>query len=546
MKQWRVLAAMGFALAGWLAWGQQAPPAHREAPDDPYRPNTGGIAPAGGNVVQRGPYVSRQVNVSATGANITGDAANEPSIAMDPTNPNRLVIAWRQFDTITSNFRQAGWAYSHDGGLTWTFPGVLEPGVFRSDPVVRADSNGVFYYMSLRGDFTCQVFLSRDGGVTFPERYDAYGGDKEWFTIDLTGGIGHGNLYLAWSTAASSTGNRIFTRSTNGGTAWMNPISIPSSPIWGTLAVDADGTLYIGGVSSSQWPDFYLARSSNAHDRTQTPTFDLYRRVELNGRLVYGAGPNPGGLLGQVWIGVDRSGGAYHGRLYFLCSVDPPGIDPQDVYLAFSPDRGATWSAPIRVNDDPPAANAWQWFGTLAVAPNGRVDVIWYDTRNDPNGLLSELRYTYSYDGGTTWAPSIPISPAFHPHVGWPNQNKIGDYIDMIALEAETLIAYAATFNGEQDVYFVRVGDCNGNGIHDGLDIAERRSTDRNRNQIPDECETRPGDVNFDGCVNDADLLAVLFAFGQTGSGLMEDLDGDGEVDDADLLEVLFHFGDGC
>jgi hypothetical protein len=102
--------------------------------------------------------------VSATGANITGDAANEPSIAMDPTNPNRLVIAWRQFDTITSNFRQAGWAYSHDGGLTWTFPGVLEPGVFRSDPVVRADSNGVFYYMSLRGDFTCQVFLSRDGG----------------------------------------------------------------------------------------------------------------------------------------------------------------------------------------------------------------------------------------------------------------------------------------------------------------------------------------------------------------------------------------------
>jgi hypothetical protein len=38
----------------------------------------------------------------------------------------------------------------------------------------------------------------------------------------------------------------------------------------------------------------------------------------------------------------------------------------------------------------------------------------------------------------------------------------------------------------------------------------------------------------------------VLFAFGQTGSGLMEDLNGDGEVDDADLLEVLFHFGDGC
>ncbi len=54
------------------------------------------------------------------------------------------------------------------------------------------------------------------------------------------------------------------------------------------------------------------------------------------------------------------------------------------------------------------------------------------------------------------------------------------------------------------------------------------------------------GDVNGDGCVDDADLLAVLFAFGQTGSGLPEDVNGDGVVDDADLLTVLFNFGSGC
>ncbi len=58
---------------------------------------------------------------------------------------------------------------------------------------------------------------------------------------------------------------------------------------------------------------------------------------------------------------------------------------------------------------------------------------------------------------------------------------------------------------------------------------------------------TRPqGDVNGDGCVDDADLLAVLFAFGQSGSGLPEDVNGDGIVDDADLLIVLFNFGNGC
>ncbi len=54
------------------------------------------------------------------------------------------------------------------------------------------------------------------------------------------------------------------------------------------------------------------------------------------------------------------------------------------------------------------------------------------------------------------------------------------------------------------------------------------------------------GDVNSDGCVDDADLLQVLFAFGNSGSGLPEDVNTDGVVDDADLLMVLFNFGQGC
>lgn len=54
------------------------------------------------------------------------------------------------------------------------------------------------------------------------------------------------------------------------------------------------------------------------------------------------------------------------------------------------------------------------------------------------------------------------------------------------------------------------------------------------------------GDVNGDGCADDADLLETLFAFGQTGANLPADLTGDGVIDDADLLEVLFNFGNGC
>ncbi len=54
------------------------------------------------------------------------------------------------------------------------------------------------------------------------------------------------------------------------------------------------------------------------------------------------------------------------------------------------------------------------------------------------------------------------------------------------------------------------------------------------------------GDVNGDGCVNDSDLLIVLFNFGNTGSGVQGDVNGDGVVNDSDLLVVLFNFGQGC
>ncbi|GIV10030.1 MAG: hypothetical protein KatS3mg019_2121 [Fimbriimonadales bacterium] len=53
------------------------------------------------------------------------------------------------------------------------------------------------------------------------------------------------------------------------------------------------------------------------------------------------------------------------------------------------------------------------------------------------------------------------------------------------------------------------------------------------------------GDVNSDGCVDDADLLEMLFAFGAPGYNL-RDLNWDGAIDDADLLLVLFAFGNGC
>jgi hypothetical protein len=122
-----------------------------------------------------------------------------------------------------------------------------------------------------------------------------------------------------------------------------------------------------------------------------------------------------------------------------------------------STDRGATFSSPRRINDDPVNHTSWHWFGTMSVAPNGRIDSVWLDTRNAANNRDSQLYYSYSKDGGLTWAPNVAVSNSFDPSIGYPNQNKLGDYFTMVSDNAGANVAYPATFNGEEDVYYVRV-----------------------------------------------------------------------------------------
>jgi hypothetical protein len=177
------------------------------------------------------------------------------------------------------------------------------------------------------------------------------------------------------------------------------------------------------------------------------------------------------------------------------------------VHFVRSTDRGATWSEPVLVNDDPADNRAFHWFTTMAVAPNGRIDIIWNDTRSDPDGYLSELYHSFSWDGGETWSVNEPISPPFDPHLGWPQDDKLGDYYDMVSDELGVRIAYAATFNGEQDVYYLRLSesDCNSNGVEDSDDIDSEVSTDCDGNQVPDECDAAAGrldDSDGDGVLD--------------------------------------------
>src|SRR5256886_1550044 len=414
-------------------------------------------------VSQYGPFTSRQVNVDAGGHNILGDAANEPSICVDPTNANRMAVGWRQFDSISSNFRQAGYGYTTDRGMTWRFPGVLENNVFRSDPVLNLDNAGNFFYLSLLQNFFDDLWRSLNGGQSWARLGLATGGDKQWFTIDKTNGMGHGFQYQFWSTDGNNYAGRQFSRSTDGGITWMNPIDIPNQPVWGTLDVDANDNLFIGG--GDEGSQFWCIRSSNARNGGLIPTFDQVTAVNLGGSIVSSGLINPEGLAGQIFLAVDRSGTATNNNIYMLASVQPTGATSgTDVMFVRSTDRGRSFSAPHRINDDPINHSKWHWFGTFSVAPNGRLDAVWYDTRNAANNTDSQLFYSSSTDGGVTWAPNVAVSNAFNPFEGYPNQSKIGDYIAIVSDNTGGNVAYSATFNfnsargqHEEDVYYARV-----------------------------------------------------------------------------------------
>jgi hypothetical protein len=411
-------------------------------------------------ISQLGPFTSYQVNVSSSGQNITGDAANEPSIAVDPTNRNKMSIGWRQFDSVSSNFRKAGYGYTTNGGTSWTFPGVLEEGVFRSDPVLAPDADGKFFYLSLQGDLYTDLWRSLTGGQSWTYLSPAFGGDKQWFTIDTTNSPGRGFQYQYWSPAGNHFPVKQFSRSTNGGLSWESPVSIPQQIVAGTLDVNSSGDLFFNGVDINDAGKIWCIRSTNAKNAAVAPTFDLATLVNMGGSQSIFKGINPGGSNGQPYLAIDRSGGTTHGNVYMLASLKSPATpNGTDVMFVRSTDGGQTFSAPKRINDDPISATAskWHWFGTFSVAPDGRLDAIWLDTRNAANNTDSQLFYSYSRDAGNTWSANVAVSQPFNPFLGYPNQNKMGDYMSIVSDLGGGNVAYTATFNGEEDIYYVRV-----------------------------------------------------------------------------------------
>ncbi len=117
------------------------------------------------------------------------------------------------------------------------------------------------------------------------------------------------------------------------------------------------------------------------------------------------------GFGAQTGMGWTPKGGR-DGTFIFSYAATPDTAESSgtaDIVVQRSTDRGQTWSTPLAIDDDDPANRFSSFYPMLSVAPNGRVDVVWQDNR-DMTGTFFNVRYTYSTDGGVTWAENVRVS----------------------------------------------------------------------------------------------------------------------------------------
>ncbi len=88
-----------------------------------------------------------------------------------------------------------------------------------------------------------------------------------------------------------------------------------------------------------------------------------------------------------------------------------PSMNIQDIVVQRSTDMGVTWSPMLALDDDAPDLHATAFYPQLNVAPNGRVDAAWQDNREKTaTDFHFDVQYTYSTDGGVTWAPNVKVN----------------------------------------------------------------------------------------------------------------------------------------
>jgi BNR/Asp-box repeat protein len=381
---------------------------------------------------------------------------SEEAIAVNPTNPNNIV-------TVTNvGHLEAGLtagmfeAVSFDGGATWSRRLIGNNdnlGDACCDPSLSFDQYGNLFLTYLyEVENEVPIALSTDGGLTF----------------NVIANIQAPPQGTPTKAAGDRRGLFRFvdqpTITTGAGEAWVvfnagGPMFATGASVTGLGEV---GSFFAGevvpGTNNCTYGDVAIGPAGQvmqvcALTESGQGGGKLFVNVDPDGLgpagfgdRVFAAATHVGGFdfipaqpdrsvdsePGLAW---DRTGGAHNGRVYLVYTLEQQNeSDNTDIYVRYSDDNGATWSAPKRVNDDSTANS--QFLPKIALDPTtGKIAVVWYDARNDlgtggtgdTDGLPNDDAQfwgAFSADGGASFSPNLQIS------AGTSNSHDSGNGID--------------------------------------------------------------------------------------------------------------------
>jgi hypothetical protein len=436
-----------------------------------------------------------------------------PALATDPNDTQTLVIA--EGDAYSSRCMVH---VSRNGGLTWspaTQPQTPPdwPGCGFAVTGVIADlafaPDGTLYYAFSAfqpSTYQQRIYLARstDLGLTWETTaLPRIGPDpaKREFGADAMPSIvvdreDPNNVYVAWwsnngtwnlpgtiSGAESSVwcrlvDNRIIARpwiavSTDRGRSFGPPVDMApgidhcTTEPYITQGKDGEILAFFGQstrtTEAGKAPPAHLFFSVS---RDRGKTFTARPIHEQSGPADGPAATSTSDWLGAPSPGVDLETGTIY------VAWEDLGAGVPRILFKRSTDGGRTWSEPVKVNDADGKRDFdfVEQFPTLSVAENGRIDVVWYDYRNDPvfkegdrrNGF-QDVYYASSANGGRTWSKNVRVNDrGIDRRFGPRRQGSINGPLGLVSTDKVVFVAWDDTRNGNEanaaeDIYFTRI-----------------------------------------------------------------------------------------
>jgi len=377
---------------------------------------------------------------------------SEEAIAVNPTNPNNIVI----FTNIAEGVNGMFLATSFDGGSTWTRRIVGEGNdVFGDtccDPSLAFDEYGNLFVSYLYNtENTVPILLSTDGGVSF--ELIAKIAKPVDSLVSPSGSERHGLFrYVDQETITAGEGE-VWVIFNAGG-----PMVAAGALVSGLGQVgEFDGAQLAPGTNNCTYGDIAIGPEGQVMqvcmlNSTGQGGGKVFVNLDPDGLGPAGFGdrifvtathvggfdfipPQPDRSVdaeaGFAW---DRSGGAHNGRVYLVYTKEEQNeSDDTNIYVRYSDDNGSTWSEGVRVNDDN-GTNS-QFMPKISLdQTTGNIAVMWYDSRADLGtggpGDTDGLPNTDAQFWGSFSTNGTSFTPNFQVSAGTSNSHVSGNHID--------------------------------------------------------------------------------------------------------------------